>query len=219
MAQKIFTFRSPVDTNETIDIITKVVAELKGKTKIEGAVVTAKWVIKDTTIFRHKFTFYVGKDMVRVVTDDGTPKNTRIKWEYKNGYFSTSPIVKQWHEFVRILTLMYSNYDFELEYGDFHIVEAKIMSDGVEQVFTSTSKKKPSIGGAIVGGALFGGVGAIIGGTSGKTRTSGSSSTVIASTVVVTVRYSNGLNLEGTISKNSSEYNRILTNLSALSEE
>ena len=42
---------------------------------------------------------------------------------------------------------------------------------------TSISKKKPSIGRALVGGVVLGPAGTIIGGTSGKTRTNSSSKT------------------------------------------
>ena len=199
MAQRVFTFYSQVEPTETIDIITKVVSELKGKIKIEGNIVTAKWNCNNTTLFRHKFTFYVGKNVIRVVTGDSNSAYNRIKWEYR-----LNPVLKVWDGFIKTLVGMYPDLNFELEPGKFHIVTAKIMSDGIEETYTLTSISKPSIGGALIGGALFGGVGAIVGGSGGKTHTSGTTSTVFSSTVLTKVRYSNGLNIEGSISKTSS---------------
>lgn len=212
MAQLTFTFHSPVDTKETIQMIAKSVSELNGSTKLDGNVVIAKWRShKYQTVFPHKFTFYVGKDMVRVVTSASSMLNSiyrSIKWEYKK-----FQVVILWDEFIKTLGQIYSGVDFELEAGDFHIVSAKIMSDGIEKTFTSKSVSKPSIAGALIGGAFFGGVGAIVGGSRSKTLTSGKTGTFFSKQVLVAVRYSNGLNLEGEISKESPVYNRILAGL------
>ena len=209
MAQRVFTFHSPVDTTETVKVITKVVSVLSGKTKVEGNVITAIWWREGATLFPHKFKFFVGKNLVRVVTGDfSSAYYKRIKWEFNN-----NPVLKVWSEFVRVLTQTFPNLNFELEPGKFHIVSAKIMSDGMEQTFTAKSVKTPSITGALLGGAIFGGVGAIIGGSGGKTRTSGSTNTVFSGNVLVRARYSNGFILEGTVSTKSTLYNRILVNL------
>lgn len=214
MSQRVFTFYSEVDVEETIGIITNVVSRLNGKTKVNGSVITAKWWKSNMTLFPHKFTFYVGKDVVRVVTGDfGSPQG-RIGWEFK----LFSAVLKLWNEFVIMLLLTYRTMNFELEPGKFHIVSAKIMTDGIEHTYNSTSVSSPSIGKALIGGALFGGVGAIVGGSGGKTHTTGSTVTTFSDTVLVTARYSNGLNLEGAISKKSSEYHKILAGLCETSD-
>ena len=214
--QRVFTFHSPVEQSKMIEIIGSVVSKFGGKTKVSGSVVTAKWWYKNTTTFSHKFTFFVGKEVVRVTSKDSqwTYHNT-IKWEF--GFCSA--VVKLWNEFVRVLTQMYPSLDFELEQGKPYMVSAKLMSDGVEQVFSSTSVSKPSIGGALIGGAMFGGVGAIVGGSRSKTRTSGSTRTVLSHTILATVRYSNGLNLEGNISRKSDIYNKIQVGLCEVTEK
>lgn len=208
-----YTFYSPVDTNETIDIITKVVKEIGGKASVSGNVIIAKWRSrKFHTVFPSKFTFYVGKDMVRVV--NGSSECNLIVWQSKYAGFSNV-----WNDFVKTLLQVYPNMDFHLESGDYRIVSAKIMSDGIEQTFSSSSVTSPSIARALIGGALFGGVGAIVGGSRSTTVTSGSTNAVFSKDVLVAVRYSNGLNSEGKISKYSSVYNQILANLSELSED
>lgn len=210
MAQIVFTFHSQVEPKEMIEIITRVVSKLEGKTKIDGNIVTAKWKCPNITAIQHKFVFYVGENVVRVVTGDSYWSNyARIKWEYK----SLTIVLKLWDEFITTMMLMYRNLDFELERGKFHITSAKLMSNGIEQTYASVSISRPSIGGALIGGALFGDVGAIVGGSGGKTRTIGGSSSGFVDTVLLKVRYSNGLNLEGKISKTSSIYHKIVTGL------
>lgn len=209
MAQRIFTFHSPVNSDEMISIIENVVSNLKGKTKREGSVVTAKWWCKGATTFPHKYTFYVGKDVVRVTTDDlNNAYYKRVKWDFK-----CNPVLKLWEEFIKVLTSLYPDLDFLLEPNTFHITSAKIVSDGMEQTFSSTSVSRPSIGGALLGGALFGGVGAIVGGSRSTTKTTGTTKTAFSNTVAITVRYSNGFNLEGNIFKTSSVYNKIIVGL------
>ena len=214
--QRVFTFHSPVEQKKMVEIIDKAVSALGGKTKASGNVVTAKWWCKGTTTFRHKYEFFVGKEAVRVTSKDlQSTYHKTIKWEL--GF--SSAVVKLWNEFVRVLTQMYPDLDFGLEQGKPYMVSAKLMSNGVEQVFSSTSVSKPSIGGALIGGALFGGVGAIVGGSRSKTRTTGSTRTVFSSTVLATVRYSNGLNLEGNISRKSDIYNKIQVGLCEVTEK
>jgi hypothetical protein len=190
-----------------VNIIERVVSSLNGTTKTDFNVVTAKFWYKNTTIFPHKFIFYVGKDIVRVTTGDmNTAYYKKVKWEFG----MLNEVLKLWNEFLKALSRRCPDLDFDLEPNTFHITSAKIMSDGVEQTFSSTSVNKPSLGGALIGGALFGGVGAIIGSNRSTTTTSGTTKTVFASDVLVTARYSNGFVLEGTISRKSSDYNRIM---------
>ena len=214
MGQRVYTFKSPVDRGETIDIITKVVTILNGKYKVEGNIVTAKWRSKRyQTFLPVKFTFYVGADVVRVVTSESSCDKDVIKWEYR-----CVGITRVWDDFVITLTLSCPQYDFGLSSGSFHIVSAKFMTNGIEQQFHSVSFNRPSIGGAVVGGALFGDVGAIIGSGRGTTYTSGTTTSSFSNSVLVKLRYSNGLILEGELSTKSKVYNRIFVDLSELSE-
>ena len=206
MAQIVFTFRSPIETEETIGMIERAITDLEGKTKRKGNVLVAKWRMSKWHNTR-KFKFYVGANEVRVITDDWR-ENVSIKWERKSrGIFAT------WNAFVELLLQSNPGVDFQLASGDFHIVSAKIMSNGIEQISSSTAKTKPSIGGALVGGALFGGVGAIVGGSHTKTKTIGSTQNVFSNNLLVVVRYSNGLILEGTVFKDSTVYNNIMVGL------
>ena len=205
MAQRVFTFPSPVNYTKMIEIIENVVSELNGKTIRRGNIVIAKWWNKGTTTFPHKYIFYVGNDIVRVTTGDmNNAYYKRVKWEFR-----CNPVLKLWNHFIKRLISTYPNYGFDLIPDTFHIMSAKVMSDGIEQNISMTSVSSPSIGGAVVGGALFGEVGAIVGGSRKKTRTSGTTRHVFSNEILVSVRYSNGFNLDGRVYKNSSLYNKI----------
>ena len=207
----VYTFSSPVNTNEMVGIITRVVTAIGGKSRVSGDVVTASWYSRRfMTVLPQKFVFYVGKDMVRVVTSCA---HGMIAWNAKLG----GP-VRLWDDFVIALEKTYPKLDFQIKSGDYHIVSAKIMSDGIEQTFVSKSINRPSIGGALVGSMLFGDIGALIGASAGTTMTSGRMKTVFSQNVLVLVRYSNGLIVEGSISKKSGVYNLILANMSELDE-
>lgn len=213
--QRVFTFYSPVDQKKMIGIITNTITNFGGKVKVSGNIVTAKWSFQGITAFRHKFVFYVGKDIVRVTTNDSQKAYYKaIKWEYR-----LNKVMSIWDGFVIALRNSHANLDFGLEHGKFYMVSAKIMSDGIEQTFSSTSVTNPSIGGALIGGALFGGVGAIVGGSRSKTRTSGTTKAKFSNKVLVKARYSNGLNIDGEVSKKSETYNRIMAGLCEVTEK
>lgn len=207
MAQRVFSFHSPVDEMETIDIITNVISQLKGKTKVSGNKVTAKWWCKSATFFPHKFTFFIGKNIVRVITSDS---DDFLTYKFIKMEFGLNNVLKVWDAFVKTLVQMYPDLNFELKPGKFSIVAVKTMSDGVKQVHSSTSVTNPSICGALLGGALFGDVGAIIGGSRTTTSTKGTTTASFSDTVLVTVRYSNGFILDGTISKKSAIYQQVM---------
>lgn len=196
MAQRVFTFNSPVEVKETIDMISKVVSVLRGKTVIKDNVIVGKWRSNGyRTLLPHKFTFYVGNDHVRVITRDLSSDCSNIKWEY-----GCHRGLRIWDDFISTLLQMFPNLDFGLSDGRLHIVSAKLISDGTEQSFYSASFGRDSMMSSLIGFSV------------GETRKS------FSNEVLVTVRYSNGMILEGELSKKSKVYNRILVDLSKLNE-
>lgn len=217
----VFTFHSPMGIAETITIIKKVVESIGGKIKKErNNVIEARWrSSKYITVSSTRFVFYIGKDMVRVmmllpapsalfnaVFDSGVPMITMEK--------GLSGFERVWNEFVEGLCKKYPTLDFGLLPGKASLDAIKIVGDGIEQVFTSTSWSRPSYGGALIGGLLFGHAGAILGGMNTHTTTRGNSTTRFSNKVLATVRYTNGLTFDGEMIKNSSTYNEILVNMS-----
>lgn len=217
----VFTFYSPKEVKETCNIIKDVILSINGKIKKErNNVIEAHWrSSKFITVSPTRFVFYVGDDLVRVLIppsvpsalfnatfDSGTPMITMNR--------GMSGLEKVWNEFVEGLCTKYPTIDFGLLPGKASLDAIKIVGDGIEQVFTSTSWNRPSWGGAFLGGLLFGSTGAIIGGMSGGTMTRGSTMTRFSNKVMATVRYTNGLTYDGEMMKNSPTYNEIIVNMS-----
>lgn len=99
------------------------------------------------------------------------------------------------NEFVEITT---NNQKFVIDYDKIYGVVVSANKETIIQNIETTTKHKPSIGKAVVGGALFGTTGAIIGASSGKSK---SKSTVNSQEVVKSLYLS--INYEGENGSNS----------------
>ena len=209
----LFTFNSPMETTETCKIIKDVIASIGGKLKFErGNIIEATWRSpKFKTLFPSRFAFYVGANMVRVTMSTGVWREIM----YERGRGGADEI---WHKFVEELLSQHPSIDFGLSLDRVVMEYVKFFGDGTEQVFTSHSRSKPSLGGAIVGGLLFGSTGAILGGMNTRTVTSGRTITRFSNTILATCRYTNGLVLNGEITVHSPFYNEIMANMSQLTE-
>lgn len=96
--------------------------------------------------------------------------------------------------------------------GDPYIVTTLQIGGGTEQ--RSTSKIKPSWGGAFVGGFLFGDVGALIGGL-GNASTRGTTKTVLSNSALFLICYSNGMIEEQEVKKGTLLYTEVMAKLGA----
>lgn len=214
----VYTFGSPLGMEETCNVIKNTVVSMKGKVKeVRPGYLQASWKtqpyhsMKFHTVFPTKFQFYVGEGIVRVVT--GTANMQMLPMIFKPGNVHIT-----WNAFIESLLAVAPGVDFGIEPGTVKMVAAQFVGDGIEEVFVSTTKHSPSLGGAVVGGMLFGTAGAIIGSSAGTSHTTGKSSMRFADKVLTKARYSNGLLAEGVISKNSPTYQEIRVNMSRLSE-
>lgn len=95
--------------------------------------------------------------------------------------------------------------------GKPYIVTTTQIGGGVEQQFTA--KKQMSMGGAFVGGLLFGDLGAIVGAYNGKTR--GKSKTTFSNSALFLICYSNGMIAEKEVKKRSRLYTEVMAKLNA----
>lgn len=215
----VYTFRSPWERDTTCKVIKDTVESMNGKVKeFSPGCIRAKWRTQSYhskrfyTVLPSKFVFYVGDEIVRVVTG-----NTNCQIVTTGFKLFKMQIV--WNAFIESLMKVAPGVDFGIKPGNVELVTAQFVGDDIEQVFVSTTHNSPSWGGAIMGGLLFGTAGAIIGGASGTSHTTGRTSTQFADTVLVRARYSNGLLSEGKLWKNSANYNAILVNMSRYSGE
>lgn len=213
----VFTFYSPENESATRDMIKNTVQSIGGKIKSEqDNVIKAQWrSSRWKTILPIKFEFYVGKDMVRAVMPNGSPfaltNDSSPMIEMNRGCCGFERV---WDDFIKGLSKLYPEIDFGISPGDVTLDAIKFVGDGLEQVFASTSWNRPSYGGALLGGLLFGSTGAILGGMSGTTITRGRTTSRFSNKVFATVRYTNGLTFDGEMMKNSSTYNEIMVNMS-----
>lgn len=224
MSQTVYTFHSPKTQEETMTIIADVVWSMRGKYKVTApGCMSAEWRIqpyhslKYYAVMSSKFTFYIGQDMVRVVH----PKRDGMTIFTKPGMrMRVDGIDRVWNAFIESLLARHPGIDFGLIPGSETMLDAiKFIGDGTEQVFTSRTRNSPSLGGAMIGGALFGSTGAIIGSMYGKSYSSGTSKTQFSDKILASARYTNGLMLEFELSRNSPEYHEIVANMSLFAKQ
>lgn len=98
---------------------------------------------------------------------------------------------------------------FPLRSGKPTVVYAEHCDDGMGQETVSHGKNF-SLGKAAVGGALFGGTGALVGGLSGTKKSKAQTRNVFSSAALFRVLYSNGRVIERTVKKNSREYAELM---------
>lgn len=129
--------------------------------------------------------------------------------------FRTTANDDWWDEF--LISLFESNpgvnFGVSLANGSPVIAGVLNLQGDVRQVSVSHTSGGTSLTGFLVGGALFGDAGAVVGGLSGRERTVTDSRTVFSNELLVRVIYSNGRLWEGTVKKGSKLYNEILVNM------
>lgn len=110
-----------------------------------------------------------------------------------------------------IITLGQVGLDIPVIPGKPYIVTTMQIGGGIEQKFTSTQNF--SVGGAVVGGLLFGDLGAVIGGYSGTRR--GQTRSFLSNSAFFLICYSNGWIEEREVRKNSTLYAEVMAKLNA----
>lgn len=120
-----------------------------------------------------------------------------------------------WDVFLTSLFEKNPGVDFgvTLANGDPLVAGVLNLRGDTKQVSFSQTSGGTSLGGFLVGGALFGDAGAIVGGLSGKQRTVTNSKTVFSNELLVRVIYTNGRLWEGTVIKGSQLYHEIMVNM------
>ena len=210
----LFTFRTPWGARETSEAIKNTITSLNGKVKEKyPGCLDGKWGIEaGMWSMSRRGKFYVGEDMVRVIIKaDVEP--FMIKRTYRMG-----KELRFWNRFIEQLLARYPGVEFGIAPGEPTVSGVRLHGDGTVQVFTSTTSNSPNIGGAILGGLIFGAAGAVIGASSGSSHTEGYSKLGFSHSILATVRYTNGLIIEGNLVRNSPVYHEIMSNMSQLSD-
>lgn len=201
-AQTLFTF-SVLDSKETTALlIEEAVTNIGGHVKHRPGYLECSWKRKGALI-PMKFNFYIGQSVRAVPAGNyGSDLGMALRLTLRKDSMDCI-----WERFVESLLSQCS--DFDLELGD-PVVDSVMYADGeIKQVYKS--KNTPSYGKAILGGALFGEAGAIVGAMGGTSHTKNYSKA--ANQVYVKVRMSNGRVREGNLPVKSKEYNQIIANM------
>lgn len=209
----LYSFYTPFSKEDTREMIKNAVYEMGGTVKEDASgSLVCKWRSPHfRTVFPSKTVFYIGNDQVRAVCGKVKPLYIHMRIPLRGIYFV-------WNRFLETIMRHHPDVDFGVRLGDMEIVAAQFLGEAIEEVRVSTTQHSPSIAGAIIGGELFGDVGAIIGSTYGESHTTERSYRKLANGIFMRVRYSNGMITEGEVVKDSPDYHEILVNLHRLSE-
>lgn len=212
MSSMLFTFTTNMTPDETAEAIKRTIAQMGGKTRGDNGNFVGRfkipkgWKPAYNTLFRSKCRFYVGKNGVRAVMNvEGSTGSCVGEHEPKKEE-------RVWDAFIRMFLELYPNSGANIEPGTirFDTVEIK---DGPDVMrYAAITRNNPSIGGAIIGGALAGDVGALIGSSAGTSRTATYATAAMNPKVRVTARYTNGQYQETEIFKDSRRYHEIMVN-------
>lgn len=121
---------------------------------------------------------------------------------------------KWWDLCLSALFELAPNTDFGVSLAEKnpYVIGLLYLEDDTEQIHISRTKQNTSLTGFLLGGALFGDAGAIVGGMSGKQRTVSHTVTQFSNSQLTRLIYNNGRLWEGSITKGSKLYNEIMVN-------
>lgn len=201
-----FTFQTPWDAEKTQEVIVETVLSIDGKIADNGfGELNAKWKVHPGKFSRSdRCTFYVGDGHVRAITD------TRDEEIVELDIPVWMSCMQFWSTFVEQLIHLHPDVDFGIRPGDADLIAAEFVGD--DQVYVTRSSGFTPLEGAVVGGALFGEGGAVLGALCGSGRKS-ETAAKFSNRVLVRVRYSNGYINECTLWKDSKAYQVIKANM------
>lgn len=198
-----YCFVSPFSTENTVKIICKAVFSVG---KIRKADPTKGYVIADYHVGplnNRKMEFFIKRGVedckVRCIFHGDVVTKAKDNW---------------WDNFLSALFLEAPSVDFGVTLANKqpYVVGVFYLGDDTYQVHHTCSTGGTSVLGFLMGGALFGSAGAVVGGLSGKQRTVGTTSTRFSNSQLARIIYNNGRLWEGSISKGSPLYNEIMVN-------
>ncbi len=195
-----YCFVSPVSTNNTMNAVVSVLKKVGSINEIDRHNNCIEGKIRISSKKQFPVVFYVGN---------------------YNGACNVRALFKRranddwWDLFLNELMNQFPSIDFGVTPAKAHVKIAGVLDlqGDVEQHSYSVTKNHASLGKFLVGGALFGDVGAVVGGLSGKSNTTTKSYTVYSDQLLVRIIYNNGRLWEGRVYKNQPLYQQILVNL------
>lgn len=199
LGDTVYCFVSPYSTQKTVDLICRALPTLCAVVKERSD--NRGYIKVKIPLRRNKV------DVEFFVKRSESECNVRVLW---NGSADDGV----WDLFINTLNQMTDNADFAISCanGDPYAVALLYLGGELEEVQISSTVHNTSLVNALIGGALFGDAGFVLGGMSGPTRTYGHSYERFADSQLVRIMYNNGRIWEGTLRKGSKLYNDIMVN-------
>lgn len=194
-----YCFVAPFSTQDTITKITEVLSKAGEVCSVDPLHCTVSGKLQVDLKKKRKIVFYVEKN----------ESECRVRAVFKNMANDA------WWDFFLQELFDSSNgvdYGVSLANGAPQLAAVLNMSGETEQVSFSKTTGGRSLGGFLVGGAMFGTAGAVVGGLSGNHRTVTHTGTAFSNRLLVRIIYNNGRLWEGTVYKGSNLYNEIMVN-------
>lgn len=124
------------------------------------------------------------------------------------------PIAEErvWDAFIRTFLSLYPKCGANIEPGIIRFDTVKVQDGADVYTYSAITRNTPSIGGAILGGAVAGDIGALIGASAGNSTTTATVTAEKNPKVRVIARYTNGHNQDTELYKGSHRYHEIMIN-------
>ena len=195
-----YCFVAPFSTKDTMAKITEVLSKIGDVKDVDPLHCIVSGRLQVDLKKMQKITFYIERNESECKVRAVFKKMANDGWWdfFLQELFDSSPSV---------------DYGVSIANGNPQLAAVLHLGDETRQVSFSKTTGGRSLGGFLVGGALFGTAGAVVGGLSGKQRTVTHTNTVYSNTLLVRIIYNNGRLWEGTVHKGSNLYNEIMVNL------
>ena len=212
MKSLLFTFTTNMTPEKAAAAIKNTISQMGGSTKGPDSNFVGRfripkgWKPAYHTILKSKCCFYVGKNGVRAVLRASGTTGICVG--------EHQPIAEErvWDAFIRMFLSLYPECGANIEPGKVRFDTVTVQDGADIYTYSAKTRSTPSIGGAILGCAVAGDVGALIGASAGSSKTV---ATVVAEKnpkVRVIARYTNGYNQDTELYKGSQRYHEILVN-------
>ena len=194
-----YCFVAPFSTQDTITKITEVLSKTGKVSAVDSLHCTVSGKLQVDLKKMRKIIFYVEKN----------ESECRVRAVFKNVANDA-----WWDFFLQELFDSSTGVDYgvSLANGSPQLAAVLNMTGEISQVSFSKTTGGRSLGGFLVGGALFGTAGAVVGGLSGNQRTVTHTNTTFSNSLLVRIIYNNGRLWEGAVHKGSNLYNEIMVN-------
>lgn len=212
MSSLLFTFTTDMTPENAAAAIKNTISQMGGSTKGPDSNFVGRfripkgWKPAFHTILKSKCRFYVGKNGVRAVL--------RVSGTTGICVGEHQPIAEErvWDAFIRMFLSLYPECGANIEPGKIRFDTVKVQDGADIYTYSARTRNAPSVGGAIIGGAVAGDAGALIGASAGRATTTATVKAEKNPKVRVIARYTNGHNQDTELYKGSQRYHEIMAN-------